>query len=134
MDDGAKRPASVKASLSVAFGQRAPNRAGAREEGRGMGAGMQGGAGASRKRSASPDPYRDQQQQRRRSRCAQKIPLSFWWPFVAPLTPSLCFLPDVFNTLLPASPPSASMAGMAAVGLEPSVHCGLLSGLDGGLY
>ena len=35
VDDGNKRPASVKASLSVAFGQRAPNRAGAREEGRG---------------------------------------------------------------------------------------------------
>ena len=33
---GSKRPASVKASLSVAFGQRAPNRAGVREEGRGM--------------------------------------------------------------------------------------------------
>ena len=32
------RPASVKASLSVAFAQRAPNRAGAREEGRGLGA------------------------------------------------------------------------------------------------
>ena len=30
--DGARRPASVKASLSVAMGQRAPNRAGAREE------------------------------------------------------------------------------------------------------
>ncbi|MEW5303276.1 MAG: hypothetical protein WDW36_005983 [Sanguina aurantia] len=34
-DDGNRRPASVKASLSVAMGQRAPNRAGAREEGRG---------------------------------------------------------------------------------------------------
>ena len=34
-DAGAARPASVKASLSVAFGQRAPNRAGGREEGRG---------------------------------------------------------------------------------------------------
>jgi hypothetical protein len=32
VDDGNKRPASVKASLSVAMGQRAPNRAGAREE------------------------------------------------------------------------------------------------------
>ena len=31
VDEGNKRPASVKASLSVAFGQRAPNRAGARE-------------------------------------------------------------------------------------------------------
>ncbi len=32
IDDGNKRPASVKASLSVAMGQRAPNRAGARED------------------------------------------------------------------------------------------------------
>lgn len=32
------RPASVKASLSVAFAQRAPNRAGATEKGRGLGA------------------------------------------------------------------------------------------------
>lgn len=31
MDDGSRRPASVKASLSVAFGQRAPNRPGVRE-------------------------------------------------------------------------------------------------------
>ncbi|GAB4814832.1 hypothetical protein N2152v2_001878 [Parachlorella kessleri] len=76
VDDGGKRPASVKASLSVAFGQRAPNRAGAREEGRGLGAGMKGGTGETRRRSASPDPYREggdrdsrqQQQQRRRSR------------------------------------------------------------------
>lgn len=37
IDDGMRRPASVKASLSVALGQRAPNRAGAREEGRGLG-------------------------------------------------------------------------------------------------
>lgn len=37
-DVGGRRPPSVKASLSVAFGQRAPNRAGARELGRGMGA------------------------------------------------------------------------------------------------
>ncbi|GAX83496.1 hypothetical protein CEUSTIGMA_g10921.t1 [Chlamydomonas eustigma] len=35
VEDGNRRPASVKASLSVAMGQRAPNRAGAREEGRG---------------------------------------------------------------------------------------------------
>ncbi len=41
--EGGGRPASVKASLSVAFGQRAPNRAGAREQGRGMGAELQGG-------------------------------------------------------------------------------------------
>eukprot|EP00798_Chlamydomonas_sp_ICE-L_P008053 gene8053-1287_t len=32
-DDGNRRPASVKASLSVAMGQRAPNRAGTREDG-----------------------------------------------------------------------------------------------------
>ena len=31
-----KRPASVKASLSVALGQRAPNRSGVREDGRGL--------------------------------------------------------------------------------------------------
>lgn len=35
VDEPNRRPASVKASLSVAFGQRAPNRANAREEGRG---------------------------------------------------------------------------------------------------
>ena len=40
LDEPNRRPASVKASLSVAFGQRAPNRATAREEGRGLGAGM----------------------------------------------------------------------------------------------
>ena len=48
-----KRPASVKASLSVAMGQRAPNRANVREQGRGLGADLQLG--------------RQQQQQRRRS-------------------------------------------------------------------
>ena len=42
LDEPNRRPASVKASLSVAFGQRAPNRATAREEGRGLGAGMRG--------------------------------------------------------------------------------------------
>jgi pre-mRNA-splicing factor 38B len=57
-DDGIRRPASVKASLAVAFGQRAPNRAGAREVGRGMGADLQldrgrGGGGGGR-RSRSP--------------------------------------------------------------------------------
>ena len=34
----------MQASLSVAFGQRAPNRAAAREEGRGLGAGTKGAA------------------------------------------------------------------------------------------
>ncbi|GLC44368.1 hypothetical protein PLESTB_000476900 [Pleodorina starrii] len=69
-DTGNRRPASVKASLSVAFGQRAPNRSGAREEGRGRdpsatmrdnaGGGGGGGGGASRARgSASPDPPRE---------------------------------------------------------------------------
>ncbi|KAI3432834.1 hypothetical protein D9Q98_010418 [Chlorella vulgaris] len=52
VNDGTARPASVKASLSVAFGQRAPNRAGAREQGRGMGSELQ--AGSSRQRSLSP--------------------------------------------------------------------------------
>jgi pre-mRNA-splicing factor 38B len=68
VDDGRARPASVKASLSVAFGQRAPNRPGGREVGRGMGADQQlerrGGGGGDRgdkggdrrapRRSASP--------------------------------------------------------------------------------
>lgn len=68
MDDGGKRPASVKASLSVALGQRAPNRAGAREEGRGLGAGLRGVAGP-RRRSPSNDRIREQQPgPRRRSR------------------------------------------------------------------
>jgi pre-mRNA-splicing factor 38B len=58
-DDGRGRPASVKASLAVGFGQRAPNRAGAREVGRGMGSdqhsnrGRDGGGGG-RRRSRSP--------------------------------------------------------------------------------
>ena len=63
------RPASVKASLSVAFGQRAPNRAGVREQGRGMGSELQldkdkggGGGGADRRRSASP--RRDERRER----------------------------------------------------------------------
>lgn len=82
VDDGRQRPASVKASLSVALGQRAPNRAGAREEGRGLGAGMKGGVGE-RRRSPSLDRYRDDRRgreprdrerderrdERRRSRC-----------------------------------------------------------------
>lgn len=34
VDEPNRRPASVKASLSVAFGQRAPNRSNAREDGR----------------------------------------------------------------------------------------------------
>lgn len=59
-----QRPASVKASLSVAFGQRAPNRAGAREQGRGMGADLQldraGGGGAGR----SPSPYKAEERRR----------------------------------------------------------------------
>ena len=41
VDDGSRRPASVKASLAVAFGQRAPNRPGGREVGRGMGSDQQ---------------------------------------------------------------------------------------------
>eukprot|EP00887_Chlorella_sp_A99_P006116 scaffold22.g6116.t1 len=53
-DASGKRPASVKASLSVAMGQRAPNRAGVREQGRGLGAEIQ-------------LERQQQQQQRRRS-------------------------------------------------------------------
>ncbi len=60
-DGGNKRPASVKASLSVAFGQRAPNRSGAREEGRGRDPSMHeraaaSGAGRAAAGSASPEP------------------------------------------------------------------------------
>ncbi|PNH05807.1 Pre-mRNA-splicing factor 38B [Tetrabaena socialis] len=77
MDDtGNRRPASVKASLSVAFGQRAPNRAGAREEGRGRdpsatqreaaaaGAGAAAAAPVAAKvrASASPEPPRDRRE------------------------------------------------------------------------
>jgi len=59
-DDGSRRPASVKASLAVALGQRAPNRAGARELGRGMGSDQQldrdrgGGKSSGGRRSRSP--------------------------------------------------------------------------------
>ncbi|KAL0021675.1 hypothetical protein WJX77_010314 [Trebouxia sp. C0004] len=58
VDEPNRRPASVKASLSVAFGQRAPNRASAREEGRGLGAGMKNvynGTREERPRSSSRD-------------------------------------------------------------------------------
>lgn len=41
MTESAARPASVKQSLSVALGQRAPNRAQVRELGRGTGADLQ---------------------------------------------------------------------------------------------
>ncbi|KAK9838529.1 hypothetical protein WJX81_005763 [Elliptochloris bilobata] len=54
IEEANRRPASVKASLSVALGQRAPNRATAREVGRGMGAGMKGGTGAALAPRASP--------------------------------------------------------------------------------
>jgi pre-mRNA-splicing factor 38B len=59
IDEGNKRPASVKASLSVAMGQRAPNRAGAREEGRGMGSELH------LRRSVSPHNRRDERQHER---------------------------------------------------------------------
>jgi hypothetical protein len=76
-DDGNRRPASVKASLSVAFGQRAPNRAGTKDTARykaaeaAVGAGSRGG---SRSRSRSREaprrgggatPERYQQRERR---------------------------------------------------------------------
>lgn len=56
LEEGGRRPASVKASLSVAIGQRAPNRPGGREAGRGLGADVATtkGTTASR-RPASPD-------------------------------------------------------------------------------
>ena len=50
-DEGNRRPASVKASLSVAFGQRAPNRAGTRKL---TGDGRAGAGGSSRDRSRDP--------------------------------------------------------------------------------
>ncbi|CAK0783684.1 hypothetical protein CVIRNUC_006883 [Coccomyxa viridis] len=65
IEEANRRPASVKASLSVAFGQRAPNRATAREEGRGLGAGMKGGAGQSHR---SPDRPKDKDRDRDRDR------------------------------------------------------------------
>lgn len=52
--EGNRRPASVKASLSVAFGQRAPNRAGAREDGRGRDPSLQGGGGGGAGSGAAP--------------------------------------------------------------------------------
>lgn len=66
-----RRPASVKASLSVAFGQRAPNRATAREEGRGLGAGMRGALGAGgTTRSTPPRISKDAEPPRRDARSA----------------------------------------------------------------
>jgi hypothetical protein len=62
-DDGNRRPASVKASLSVAFGQRAPNRAGTKDTARfkaaeaAVGAGG-GRGGSSRSRSRSREAPR----------------------------------------------------------------------------
>ncbi|KAG2499979.1 hypothetical protein HYH03_002263 [Edaphochlamys debaryana] len=64
-DTGNRRPASVKASLSVAFGQRAPNRAGVREEGRGRDPSAQtatGNAAGRARASASPEPPRDRRE------------------------------------------------------------------------
>ncbi|CAL8462049.1 g1580 [Coccomyxa elongata] len=64
IEEANRRPASVKASLSVAFGQRAPNRATAREEGRGLGAGMKGGSGA----AVAPPPRSPRDRDRDRDR------------------------------------------------------------------
>jgi len=50
-DEGNRRPASVKASLSVAFGQRAPNRAGTKKSAVG---GDSRAGGSSRDRSTDP--------------------------------------------------------------------------------
>ncbi|EIE24993.1 PRP38-domain-containing protein [Coccomyxa subellipsoidea C-169] len=66
IEEANRRPASVKASLSVAFGQRAPNRATAREEGRGLGAGMKGGSGAALPPPRSPARPRDRDVERER--------------------------------------------------------------------
>lgn len=79
-DDGNRRPASVKASLSVAFGQRAPNRAGTKDTARfkaaeaAVGAGAAAGSrGVSRSRSRSREAPRrgggaTQEQQPQRER------------------------------------------------------------------
>jgi hypothetical protein len=78
-DDGNRRPASVKASLSVAFGQRAPNRAGTKDTARfkaaeaAVGAGgARGGSSRSRSRSreaprrgGGATPERQPQRERR---------------------------------------------------------------------
>lgn len=74
-DDGNRRPASVKASLSVAFGQRAPNRAGTKAwkderikavagdadggSGRGGSSRDRGGGGSSRDRGGGGGSHRD---------------------------------------------------------------------------
>lgn len=77
VDDGMRRPASVKASLSVALGQRAPNRAGAREEGRGLGVDRAGrGSDGNRihgKHSSDVD-YRSRRRSRSRSRDRTRSP------------------------------------------------------------
>jgi pre-mRNA-splicing factor 38B len=70
VDDGMRRPASVKASLSVALGQRAPNRAGAREEGRGLGvdrAGRASDGNRIRGRNLNDVDYRSRRRSRSRS-------------------------------------------------------------------
>ena len=56
--------ASCHAGGSVALGQRAPNRAAAREEGRGLGAGMKGAPGQGIHRS--PDRPKDKDKERDR--------------------------------------------------------------------
>lgn len=63
-EGGSRRPASVKSSLSVALGQRAPNRSGVREEGRGLGAEIhldrqERRSHYHRKRSRSPSKHRE---------------------------------------------------------------------------
>jgi pre-mRNA-splicing factor 38B len=59
-DDGNRRPASVKASLSVAFGQRAPNRAGTKtwkdERIKAVAGDSSKGKGRERSRDGSRDP------------------------------------------------------------------------------
>ena len=64
----------VAGSRSVAMGQRAPNRATAREEGRGLGAGMKGGTGAmGPPRTRTPERARD-----RDRRACVACPLGLW--------------------------------------------------------
>ena len=64
IEEANRRPASVKASLSVALGQRAPNRAAAREEGRGLGAGMKGAPGQGIHRSPARPKDADKERER----------------------------------------------------------------------
>lgn len=74
--ESAARPASVKQSLSVAMGQRAPNRASARELGRGTGADLQLEQVMKRKERASPVRGAERREARSRSRSPRGAPVA----------------------------------------------------------